>query len=125
MAKQIVANTNRDLIVSMNYDPTGEAWVELFDNQPLGWAVDDVDIAHPLPVVVGSLPPVAADTAPILSPQWAQYSGGYIVVPDVVRLPPAEFFNWLKSNNGANREVRSSMKSTDLNQAYRQWSGGA
>jgi hypothetical protein len=125
MAKQMIPNTGRDVIVSMNYDPTGLAWVELFDNAPLGWAVDDTDISHPEPVVVGSLPPVAADTAPVLSPQWAQFSGGYIVVPDVVRMLPGDFFTWLGTNGGATRAVRSSMKSNDLNQAFHQWSGGA
>jgi len=125
MAKQMMPNTGRDLIVSFNYDPTGLAWVECFDNAPLGWAVDDVDITHPEPVVVGSLPPAAPATAPVLSPQWAQYTGGYLVVPDVVRLLPGDFFTWLGTNNGATREVRSSMKSADLNQAFHQWSGGA
>jgi hypothetical protein len=125
MAKQMIPNTGRDVIVSMNYDPTGLAWVELFDNAPLGWAVDDTDVSHPEPVVVGSLPPASADTAPVLSPQWAQFSGGYIVVPDVVRMLPGDFFTWLGSNGGATRQVRSSMKSNDLNQAFHQWSGGA
>lgn len=125
MAKQMIANAGRDLIVSFNYDPSGKAWVECFDNAPLGWAVDDVDLSHPEPVVVGSLPPASADTAPIMSPVWAQFTGGYLVVPDIVRLLPGDFFTWLATNNGASRQVRSSMKSADLNQAFRQWTGGA
>jgi hypothetical protein len=125
MAKQIVPNAGRDLIISMNYDATGLVWVELFDNAPLGWAVDDTDISHPEPVVVGSLPPAPADTGAIRSPQWAQYTGGFAVVPDLVRLSLPEFFNWLATNNGATRQVRSSMKSPDLANAYFGWSGGA
>lgn len=125
MTTQIVANASREILVSMNYDPTGKAWVELFDNQPIGWAVDDTDLSHPLPVIIGSLPPAAPDTAPIASPQWAVYGGGVVAVADVVRLPPREFFTWLATNGGATRLVRSSMVSADLNQAFHQWNGGA
>ena len=125
MAKQIIPNTGRDLIVSFNYDPTGKAWVDCFDNAPLGWAVDDTTLSGAEPIVVGSLPPAAADTAPIELSQWAQYTGGYLVVPDKVRMTPAEFFTWLGTKNGAQREVRGHMKSADMNQAFHQWGGGA
>ena len=31
----------QDIIVSCNYDQTGLEWVDLFDNPPLGWLVDE------------------------------------------------------------------------------------
>jgi hypothetical protein len=123
MAKQIISITDRSVIVSMNYDPTGLAWVALFDNSALGWSVDDLDPSHPVPVMIGSLPPAAPDTAPVLSPQWAVYQAGYIVVPDVIRMLPSDFFEWLRSNNGAVRQVQSQMKYYDLVNAFGQWSG--
>ena len=34
----------------------------------------------PVPVIVGTLPPIAPDISPIISPQWAAVQGGFVTV---------------------------------------------
>ncbi len=99
----------------------GLAWVILHDNHILGWTLTD-----PItPIIVGTMDvPVTADTAPVVSPQWAQYFEGTVFVPDTWRGGLAEFFTHIATNNGAQRKVYAKFYNGELAQAWRQWASG-
>jgi hypothetical protein len=61
----------------------------------------------PLPSIVsGMLPAPAPDTSQIVSPQWAKYLGGSMIeVPNLWRGVCWDFFTWLATNNGAQRQL--------------------
>ncbi len=130
----VIPSVAQDYIISCNYDGTGLEWVDLFDNPVLGWIVDETKIgvgvialakpAPPIaevPILVGSLPPGAPDTAPVLSPQWAHVSEG-VFVPDMWRGALPDFFTWIATNNGANRLLRGNFVNARLQLAMRRWS---
>jgi hypothetical protein len=108
------------LLLSMNYDPTGLAFVDLFDNPIIGWVIDETGAVEPLPAIIGALPPAAPDTAPIVSPQWAHLQAA-VFVPDVWRGTLDEFFAWLATNNGATRLVRGNFVDGKLSNTWRAW----
>jgi len=112
-------------LISVNYDPTGLAWADMFDNVVLGWAVDDAT-AVPLPVIIGSLPPAAPATDPVVSPQWANLwedatGSGNVLIPDIWRGNLMGLFDWLATNNGATRKVRGNFVKDALATAWGQW----
>jgi hypothetical protein len=112
------------LLLSLNYDPSGLAWVELYDNPILGWVIDETGAVEPLPAIIGALPPAAPDTAPILSPQWAHLAGPGLYVPDMWRGALDDFFAWLAGNNGATRQLRGFFVDGKLANAWRGWAAG-
>ena len=98
------------------------AWCDLFDNRCLGWVVDESSTAEPKPVTVGSLPPAAPDTAPVLSPQWVEVHGGHTFVPDQFRGGPFELFDWLATNNGAARQIGGAgLRDGGLTNEFNRW----
>jgi hypothetical protein len=97
----------------------GLAWVILHDNHILGWSLTDPTVT---PIIIGSMDvPVTADTSPVVSPQWAQYFGGTVFVPDTWRGALAEFFTHIATNNGAQRKVYAKFYTPELASAWRQW----
>ncbi len=110
----------QDIIVSCNYDQTGLEWVDLFDNPPLGWLVDEAT-GLTTPVVTGTLPPKAPATGAILSPQWVHVHIDNVYVPDMWRGGGMNFFTWMASNNGAVRKVRGNFMSSSLASALNTW----
>ena len=81
----------------------------MFDNSLIGWLVDDdMQTDPPFPIAIGSLPPEAADTAPVLSPQWALVENDAVVlVPDKFRGTVDRPTTWLATNNGATRKINA------------------
>ena len=110
MAAQIIPDTSGALLVSVEYDATGLALATVYDNPLLGWAVDDTGVAQPAPVIIGTLPLPAADTSPILSPQWAKYYEGFIFVPNLWRGAIYDFLTLLATTTArpASSAARSS-----------------
>jgi hypothetical protein len=109
MANMIVA-ARGDVVISMDYGPTALDWVDLYDNRCVGWNVDDgLPVAHEaVPVIVGQLPTDrSSETAPVISPQWAESTQGGVIVPDMWRGSLYDFFTWLATNNGAARRLRA------------------
>ena len=116
------------VIVSVEYDPTGLSWCRLYDNEVLGWLVDETTVTlpatwdggftplappqvtaqhQPLPIIIGSLAEKAPVTSPIISPQWCLFREPAVVfVPDLTRLTLHDFFTALATNNGANRKLQ-------------------
>jgi hypothetical protein len=122
MAKVLMPSTARDFILSIDYDPTGLEWARVFDNICLGWLVDDVDPTAPEPVILGALPPPAASTPGVMSPQWCHVSEGGVAVPDVYRGGGFDFLTWLATNGGANRKIAGSFISSNFAGVYSSWS---
>jgi hypothetical protein len=116
----VVAGYPQDIVISCNYDATGLAWVDLFDNPPVSWIIDETS-GQGRPVVAGSLPPPPPATAPVLSPTWAHLHTDSLYVPDMWRGGMMNFFTWLASNNGATRLVRGNFMSINLASAMETW----
>jgi hypothetical protein len=108
MTTAISAASDGIIIISIEYDPTGLAWARLYDSYAVGWLIDettlvptkpappDVTGAHaPFPLIIGSLPSVAPDTTPIVSPQWAKLVGQMVFIPDLWRGALPDFFTQL------------------------------
>jgi hypothetical protein len=95
-----------DVLISVEYDPTGLEWCRLYDNRLISWIVDETGLSLPRPVVIGTLPGETANTSPTISPQWAVCEGERAVfVPDLWRGSIADFFTWLATNGGASRKL--------------------
>ena len=96
-----------DLIISIEYDPSSaHAWCDMWDNEVLGWIIDPSGVAQPLPSVVGSLPPVRTGADPVKCPQWVHFRGIAVIVPNLWRGHVADFFTWLATGSGAQRQLR-------------------
>jgi hypothetical protein len=135
---QVILSTLGGVLLSVEYDSTGLAWCRLYDNQIVGWEVDDTGAGEPQPQIIGQLPTLAPDTAPVLSPQWGAIVGpggvfaGYPVNPPVLlpggpgawRGPFEDFLDWLATNNGAQRrlESRLSISAAAIN-SFNRWAG--
>ena len=119
----VVPSTRDEVLIVANYDPTGLEWVDLFDNHLLAWIIDETETTEPKPSAIGSLPPAAPDTSPILSPQWAVGVLATVYVPDVWRGSFSEFLTWLATNNDAERQVGGKgLRLPELQNQYRTWS---
>lgn len=118
------------ILLSVEYDPTGLVWCRLYDNEVLGWLVDETTASapvlwagsfdgpsptkpavtgqhQPLPIIIGSLAEKAPDTPPILSPQWCLFrEPSSVFVPDLARVELDDFFTKLATNNGATRKLQ-------------------
>jgi hypothetical protein len=119
-----VPSMANEAVISVNYDPTGLVWADMFDNHVVAWIVDEVEPQsfEPAPRILGSLPPAPPDTAPVLSPQWGLVlSQGMVYVPDQVRLPVHQFFDWLATNNGARRKLRGLFSQQFLGTTWIDW----
>jgi hypothetical protein len=121
------------IIISIEY-PGDDArrWARLYDNQALGWIVDEnmpvpqkpaAPISpQPYPLIIGSFPLPATDTNPIISPQWCKYDGPALFVPDVLRSTFSEFLTWLATNNGAHRPLQARfVVHSDLMNGFNDW----
>jgi|KBSMisStaDraftv2_1062788.scaffolds.fasta_scaffold98089_2 hypothetical protein len=110
------------VMVSIEYDGTGKAWARLYDNPILGWTIDETGASEPVPSVMGSLPLIPADTAPILSPQWVIFIDPAIFVPDLWRGSFPDFLTWLATNNGATRPLSARFAvSPSLLNGFNEW----
>jgi hypothetical protein len=123
MAQAIPAVTG-SMLLSFEYDPTGLEWAILHDNPVLAWVVDEAGTTNPKPIILGSLPPAAADTGEVLSPAFAAREGGPAgtwFIPDMVRGTASELFNFIASNNGADRKLYANFADTSLIESWNQW----
>jgi hypothetical protein len=121
MTIHIFSSVANDYVLSMEYDETGLEWVRIYDNICLGWAADDAGAVPVQPVIIGSLPTAAPDTAPILSPQWGHVSAGGVMIPDVWRGSGGEFLDWLSGNNGASRKIEARLTLQSFAGVFESW----
>jgi hypothetical protein len=121
MAKWSITSTVADMVLSMEYDPTGLAWVRVYDNPIAAWNVDDTAPGAPVPVIIGSFPTAAPPTGSIKSPQWAHYDADGVAVPDVTRGTFPQFLTWLCTNNGAARQIACYFVNPILQGQYLDW----
>ena len=119
MTLAIPAATPAPVIVSVSYSGDAVTWAKLFDNQALGWLVDESGGTAPVPLMIGTLPPAAESD--IASPQWGEFVDPYIAIPDQARMEFSEFLTWLATNNGASRKLGSGLLSPALANHYQQW----
>jgi hypothetical protein len=122
----VVPSAQNQLLLTLNYDPTGLAWVDLFDNALVGWAVDEVEpqTFEPAPRAIGSLAPEAPDTGSTVSPHWAlaMPNVDVVFVPDLYRGGLSEFLTWLATNGGASRKVGGQgLVYPNLHNGYESW----
>lgn len=111
------------VIISMEYDPpTGANWVRMWDNPVIGWSVDP-GVTEPEPIIIGSLPSKPPhSTDPVFSPQWAAYlAEADVIVPDVWRGNLTAFFDFLATNNGAQRQLEGNFVRDEINGVWVQW----
>jgi hypothetical protein len=117
-----------DFIISVEYDPTGREWASMWDNEVVGWRLDEeAPQGEPVPVIVGSMvPELSADISPIESPPWLWGRSGahFLIAPDRWRGTIEEGFEWLARNNGANRELRGKFLREDLAHFFSVWQRG-
>jgi hypothetical protein len=115
---QVIANAFPGIIVVSIEYPGDDArrWARLYDNHVLGWICDETQVmptkpaapsAQPTPLIVGSFPNMATNTAPILSPQWCKWYEPTMFVPDMLRATLPDFLTWLATNNGARRPLQA------------------
>jgi hypothetical protein len=112
------------MLVNCYYDNTALEWIVLHDNAVLAWLVDQTG-ENPLPVILGTLPPKAPDTAPVWSPQWMVREGGPTglwFIPDVGRGTAAEMFTLLATNNDAKRSLYGNFSDPSLIVMWQEWS---
>jgi hypothetical protein len=119
-----VPSAANEALISIEYDETALLWATMYDNHVVAWIVDEAEPQsfEPAPRVIGQLPTAAPDTAPVQSPQWALVlTSGTVYVPDQVRLPLAQFFDWLASNGGARRQLRGVFSQNFLVATWNDW----
>ena len=98
--------------------------VLMFDNPVQAWIVDETGATPAKPIILGELPPAAGDTGDIQSPQWAQFVGNAVYIPDKLRTSVAGLFTYLATNNGARRKLWPEFMDPTLNGFYNQWREG-
>jgi hypothetical protein len=121
MTVHAVAAAQSGWCISVSYDATGLANASLYDNRILGWVVDDAGVIASVPVILGTMPPAAPATAPVLSPQWAQAGAAGVGVPNAWRGSLTDFFTWLATNHGAARKLQAFFLNADLARAFAAW----
>jgi hypothetical protein len=111
-------------LITVNYDGTGLEWVDLWDNTVLCWVIDaNAKEQAAEPRILGTFPPAAPETSPIISPSWASVAvSGIVYVPDTWRGRLEDFFTWLATNNGAQRKViGKGISAQKIRETYRIW----
>jgi hypothetical protein len=98
--------------------------VIMFDNPVQAWIIDETGATPAKPIILGELPPAAGDTGDIESPQWAQFVGNAVYIPDKLRTSVAGLFTYLATNNGAHRKLWPEFMDPTLNGFYNQWREG-
>lgn len=121
----VVPAAQNQLLITASYDPTGLAWVDLFDNALVAWVVDEHEPQRfePIPRAIRSLSPAAPDTSPVMSPPWALAMTNVVFVPNIYRGDMLDFFTWMATNGGATRKVGGQgLVYINLRNAYESWS---
>jgi hypothetical protein len=132
MTIAISASGDGIVILSVEYAANGLDWARIYDNYCVGWLVDenlavpykpDTTGRHaPFPLIIGTLPVPAPDTAPIISPQWGKYVRGEVFIPDLWRGSLSEFLTGLATNNGARRLLGSRLAAApEVAKAFHDW----
>ena len=73
------------------------------------------------------MPPAAPNTTPVLSPSWLVREGGpagIVFAPDMMRGTPHQLFDFLASNNGAQRQLYGDFADRVLATAWAAWAAG-
>ena len=121
--KLAIAPTDETTLLTCEYDPpTGLAWAILHDNPLMAWLVDPDAVEPPAPVILGSLPPAPPETAAVVSPAWASITKGTLYVPDTWRGSVQDFFDYVATNNGAQRPIYANFADDALASAWSNWS---
>lgn len=116
---QVIAATG--IIIAVEYPTDPLEWARLYDNQLIGWTIDETGTAEPVPSIIGQLPTAAGD-APMVSPQWASFSELSVLVPDLWRGPTDDFFTFMATNSGGKRPLAAEFRlSIDLFNAFNAW----
>jgi hypothetical protein len=110
-------------IISLEYDATGLAWADMWDNEVLSWVIDQSGSVGATPIIIGSLPPPAPDTDPVVSPQWIAVGegNGRVIIPDLWRGDLNSLFTYLATNNGATRKLRGNFVRPQIDNQWRIW----
>jgi hypothetical protein len=99
-----------DVLVTFEYAPNGLDWARLRDVRLLRWVVDESGpLDAPRPIVSGMLPPLAVNTDPVRSPQWAVFYNPMVGIPNEWRGNLSDFLTWLATNAGAHRQLEKQM----------------
>ena len=122
MATQVIPAPEGSKIVSFNYsDATATAQIDVFDNDTLGWLIDDTGAAAAKPAIIGALPPVVSPTPPLTAPNWAHVEGDKILLPDIARPDLGTALTHLAKDNGANRKIACHFTTQWLHAAWIRW----
>ena len=97
------------------------AQIDVFDNETLGWLIDDTGATAAKPAIIGSLPPVVTPTAPLTAPNWAHVEGDKILLPDIARPDLGTALTHLAKDNGANRKIACHFTTSWLHAAWIRW----
>ena len=129
-----IPNTDGSAIITFEYDPTGLAWCIMRDNPCVGWGVDPEALTPQapnkpepvaaIPIIAGEMPEAPPDTAPVLSPSWAQFVPAIngVFVPDTrSRGSLVDMFEFVASNNGADRKLWAEFASPQIAAEYSNW----
>jgi hypothetical protein len=111
---QAIPVVSETIIVSVSYADT---WCKLFDNEAVGWLVDETGTESPEPVVLGTLPPAGEESGG--PPQWGRFVDPYIVIPDHSRMAFGEFLTWLATSYSL--KIASGMLYPALANYFTQW----
>jgi hypothetical protein len=120
----VVAASDNDLAIAVSYDSTGLLWADMTDHNVVGWVCDDTGQASSaLPCIVGPIPATPPLTLPVVSPRWAVILGnGQEVVTELGwRGPLPALFDWIATNNGAQRLLRGQFSYSTNQVAWSQW----
>lgn len=119
---QVIAATG--IIIAIEYPIEAPlSWARLYDNQLIGWRIDENGIEQEVPQIIGRLPD-KIDAATMISPQWASFSDPSALVPDLWRGPADDFFTFLATNSGGRRPIAAEFRlSIPLYNAFIAWAG--
>jgi hypothetical protein len=117
------------LLIACTYDPTDLAWCSMADIAVVGWLADTGDAMAPgSPVILGTMPPAAPDTTPVLSPLWAMREGPdwlWYASPGVTFSGTVhQLLDFLATNNGATRQLYGDFLDPVLAVSWTEWAAG-
>src|SRR5262249_12527439 len=95
--------------------------VQCVDNPVLAWLVDETGAEPPAPSIVGTLPPAAPNTSPVVSPAWTVREGQTFFIPDIARGSLSDMLTFVATNNGAQRKAYCNLADPALVAEGRQW----